>query len=129
MKVGLSPQAAQATGLPAGETSHMSLADVIVKDNRIPPAGFANVAFTAAGSPAVGASYADGQNFAEVDFAIPAGAASASVTLEYETVTPDYVGGLASSNHTEQRGEILRVLWLATGRDPPIAMATTTLSF
>lgn len=129
MKVGLSADAAKATGLPAGETSHMALADTIVKDTRIPPRGFANVPFAAAGAGVVGASYADGQNWADLDYAIPATATSAVVTLEYETVTPEYVAALANGNHTDGRGATLQSLWLATNRDPPIAMAQATLAW
>ena len=129
MKVGLSADAAKATGLPEGETSHMSLADVIVKDTRIPPRGFANLPFTVAGAPVVGATYADGQSWADLDYAIPANATSATVTLQYETVTPEYVDALANGNHTDKRGTDLRTLWLATSRDPPIAMAQISVAW
>ena len=39
MAVGLSAAAAAATGNEAGRTTHMALADTIVKDSRIPPRG------------------------------------------------------------------------------------------
>ncbi|MDP1662710.1 MAG: multiheme c-type cytochrome, partial [Phycisphaerales bacterium] len=49
MHVGLDGYAAAVTGFPAGPTGRMSLANTIVKDNRIPPRGFNNAAFEAAG--------------------------------------------------------------------------------
>src|SRR5690606_27146673 len=54
MRVGLSEDAAAVTGLPAGPTGHMALADTIEKDNRIPPRGFTNAAFEEGGAPVVG---------------------------------------------------------------------------
>ena len=73
MLVGLSDDAAAATGLPAGPGSHMALADTIVKDTRIPPRGFDNAAFEAGGAPAVGMAYADGQYWHEQGFLPPPG--------------------------------------------------------
>ncbi len=128
MEIGLSPTAAKLTGLPAGPTTHMSLADVVVSDNRIPPRGFSNVAFGAVGAGAVGATYADGQHWADVPFAIPNGATKVEVRLLYQTVTREYVEALAKGNKTDGWGTELQSLWLATGRAPPIEMASTQLS-
>lgn len=128
MAIGLSPQAAAATGLEAGVTMHMSLADLVVKDNRIPPAGFVNAAYEAAGAGAVGATYADGQNWADVGFAIPAGASHAHVTLWYQSVTRRYVEGLRDGNRTDLWGATLYSLWQSSGNGPPIAMATADIA-
>lgn len=124
MVIGLSPAAAESTGLPAGPTAHMSLADVIVKDNRIPPRGFVASDFAAAGAPAVGAPYADGEHWADVDFPRPVGATSATVTLYYQTVTREYIEALRDGNHTDGRGQALHDLWEQTGKGPPIAITT-----
>lgn len=124
MVIGLSAEASQATGLPEGPTTHMSLADTIVKDTRIPPRGFVASAFEQAGAPATGAPYADGQHWADLDFPLPAGAASATVTLYYQTVTREYVEALRNGNVTDGRGQALYDLWTQTGKGAPIAMAT-----
>ncbi|MCK6486235.1 MAG: hypothetical protein HUU22_10605 [Phycisphaerae bacterium] len=124
MKIGLSPYAASLTGYPAGETTHMSLADTIVKDNRIPPRGFANAAFAAAGAPVVGAVYPDGQYWDDAWFAIPPGATRAEVKVNYQTVTRHYIEALRYGNVTDQWGEILHNLWLATDKGPPFTMVS-----
>jgi hypothetical protein len=129
MKLGLSADAAKATGLPEGETAHMSLADVITKDTRIPPRGYVASTFAMYGAPVVGAPYADGQNWADLDYAIPPNTTRATATLVYETVTPEYVHGLKNGNHTDQRGAQLELLWRATDRDPPIPMAQATMTW
>ena len=128
MHIGLTPEAAQKTGLPAGPTTHMSLADVVVKDNRIPPRGFSNATFEAAGAGAVGATYADGQHWADVTFPIPAGATHVKVRLLYQTVTREYIDALVSGNKTNDWGKLLEGLWMQTGRDPPIEMAVGDLN-
>jgi hypothetical protein len=123
MHVGLSEYASGVTGLPAGPTTHMALADTIEKDNRIPPRGFANAAFEAGGAPVVGAAYADGQYWADVDFAVPPRARRAVVTLYYQTVTRHYIEALRDGNVTDNWGQILYDLWLETNRNAPFPIA------
>lgn len=127
MHVGLSPAAAAATGLPVGQTSHMALANTIVKDNRIPPRGFDNAAYAAAGAPAVGTVYADGQHWHDTQFAIPAGAVRAKARLYYQTVTRHYIEALRDANVTDHWGTTLYRLWLATGKCAPILMTSATI--
>jgi hypothetical protein len=127
MHVGLSEEAARITGLPAGVTTHMALADTIVKDNRIPPRGFANQAFAAAGAPVVGAAYADGQYWADSFYILPQKAERAIATVYYQTVTRHYIEALRDGNHTDHWGQTLYDLWLATDMAPPIAMASAEL--
>lgn len=124
MKIGLSQQAAQLTGYPAGETTHMGLADIIVKDSRIPPRGFNNAAFEAGGAPVVAATYADGQYWDDAWFALPPGTVQAEVTVNYQTVTRHYIEALRDGNTTDQWGNILHNLWLQTGKGPPIPMVS-----
>ncbi len=128
MHVGLSPIAAALTGYPSGVTTHMSLADTIVKDTRIPPRGFDGKAFAAAGAPTVGFPYADGQHWAELDYALPAGAALAQVTVFYQTVTKHYVEALRDGNRTDKWGAELHALWTATDKCPPIAIVSKELA-
>jgi hypothetical protein len=127
MKVGLSAQAAARTGLPAGVTTHMSLADTIVLDSRIPPLGFTNAALIAAGAPVVGASYPDGQNWAERNYAIPAAAVHATVTLYYQVVTPEYIQALRNGNRTDDRGQTLYNLWQSLDHTASVVMAVSNL--
>ncbi|GMU81872.1 MAG: hypothetical protein AMXMBFR47_17430 [Planctomycetota bacterium] len=127
MKVGLSSEAAAITGLPAGETTHMALADTIWKDNRIPPRGFNNARYEAGGAPAVEHYYADGEYWDDVNFAVPAGAASADVTVYYQNLPRSYIDHLREANHSDHWGETLHAAWTATGRGAPIAMTTARL--
>ena len=128
MRVGLSADAAAATGLPAGPTGHMALADTIEKDNRIPPRGFTNAAFEAGGAPVVGATYADGQHWSELRFPLPAGATRAEAALYYQSLPRYYIEELREGNTTDDWGEILHDLWVETGRGAPIEMAVRELS-
>lgn len=122
MHVGLSAAAAAATGLPAGPTGHMSLADTIEKDNRIPPRGFSNSSYAQAGAGVVGHSYADGQFWDDAWFTVPAGAVSVSVRLQYQNTPRHYIEELRDNNHTDSRGQELYRLWERTGRGAPIEM-------
>lgn len=127
MVIGLSPEAAQATGQPPGPTTHMSLADTIVKDNRIPPRGFSNAMYEAGGAPAVDANFADGQYWADNYFAIPAGATRVEATAYYQIVTRHYIESLRDGNHTNSWGEILHDLWVSTNKAAPTAMHAVAL--
>jgi hypothetical protein len=123
MQVGLSKAAAAFTGLPAGVTTHMALADVIVKDNRIPPRGFQNATFAAGGAPVVATSYADGQYWDDSFFALPAGATRAEVSVNYQSLTRHYIEALRDGNVTDHWGQTLHDLWEKTGKGAPILMS------
>jgi hypothetical protein len=127
MVVGLSADAAVVTGLPAGPTGHMSLADMIVKDNRIPPRGYGAEAYEAAGAPVVGASYADGQYWDDQSFAVPAGAVRAEAALYYQNTPKHYIEMLRDNNHTDSWGTTLYNLWETTGKGEPILMASASI--
>jgi len=125
MHVGLSEEAAEATGYQPGVTTHMALADTIEKDNRIPPRGFNNEAYAAAGAPVVGAEYEDGQHWADAWFALPENAASVVATVNYQTVTRHYIEALRDANETDHWGDTLHSLWEQTGKGPPIQMTSS----
>lgn len=127
MHVGLSPAAAALTGYPPGVTTHMALADTIEKDTRIPPRGFNQAAYAAAGAPAVGITYADGQYWDDQVFALPAGASRTEVTVNYQTATRHYIEALFHGNTSDAWGQILHDLWLQTDKGPPIPMVTHSL--
>jgi hypothetical protein len=128
MHVGLSDAAAALTGLTAGPTTRMALADTIVKDNRIPPRGFDNDAFAGRGSPVVGAAYANGQYWDDRPFPIPHGAVSATVAIYYQNTPREYIDHLRDANTTNHWGQTLHDLWSSTGRGAPIRMASTTVN-
>lgn len=128
MHVGISADAAAATGLPAGPTTHMALADTIEFDNRIPPRGFHNATYAEAGSPAVGHAYADGQYWDDVPFTIPHRAVSVEVQLLYQNTPKEYIEHLRDANTSNHWGNTLYNLWAASGKGKPIAMTEATLS-
>ena len=127
MHVGLSDEAATVTGYPPGITTHMALADTIVKDNRIPPRGFANATFEAGGAPPVGAVYADGQYWSDSRFPVPAGAVRAEAEIYYQSTPRHYIEALRDGNVTDDWGDTLADLWNATGRGAPIELARDVL--
>lgn len=129
MQVALSADAAAATGLAAGVTTHMALADTIWKDTRIPPRGFNNSAFEDGGAPVVGTVYADGEYWHERSYAIPPGSTEVVATLYYQSLTRHYIEALRDGNVTDNRGDALFALWQATGRGAPIVMTTASLGF
>ncbi len=127
MHVGLSEDAAKLTGLPAGVTTRMALADTIEKDTRIPPRGFSNAAFAAAGAPVVGAQYADGQYWDDIFIELPAGAVRIEATANYQIVTRHYIEALRDGNVTDHWGDTIYDLWLQTDKAPPIALANHSI--
>lgn len=127
MHLGLSLYASQVTGLQAGQTMRMSLADTIVKDNRIPPRGFDNAAFAAAGAPVVAHQYADGQYWDDLQFALPGRAIRAEVAVYYQQTPRGYVEHLRDHNHTDHWGDTLYDLWQATGRGAPIQITSASI--
>jgi hypothetical protein len=128
MHVGLSEDAATATGLPVGVTGHMSLADTIEKDTRIPPRGFDNATYEAAGAPVVGTVYADGQYWSDVEFPLVAGTVRAVVSANYQVVTREYIEALRDGNVTNDRGDRLYELWRITERASPFVMAQSEIA-
>ncbi len=124
---GIDPALAAQIGLPAGKSFHLVLNNQVLKDNRIPPRGFTNAAFTAFGGEPVGASYADGQHWDDVVYPVGEQAAAAEVTLWYQTASREYVEFLRDENTTNAAGFLLHDLWSAHGRSEPVAMARATV--
>jgi hypothetical protein len=125
---GVDDEIAAAVGLPEGKSFHLVLNNVVEKDNRIPPRGFAAAAFDAFGGAPVGASYADGQFWDIVSYPVGANAAAAEVTLWYQTTSRDYVEFLRDENVTNVAGFTLFDLWDEHGRGEPVAMARATVA-
>ena len=122
---GISPAVAAVVGKPAGRSFHLSLNNVRLKDNRIPPRGFSNAAFAAFDGHPVGAAYADGQHWDEVVYPVGASATRAEVTLYYQTTSREYVEFLRDQNTTTAAGNIMFDLWDDHGQAEPVAMAKT----
>ncbi len=121
-KYGIDEAVAGKTGLPAGESLHFILNNVVLFDNRIPPMGFTNAAFEAVQAEPVGYSYADGQNWDDTTYLIPPGAAEAVVTLYFQVTTKEYIEFLRDENTTDSRGQIAYDQWVLHGMSAPTDM-------
>ncbi|TWT44867.1 hypothetical protein RAS1_12850 [Phycisphaerae bacterium RAS1] len=118
----VSPATAKLIGLPAYSHFRFAVSDLWLKDNRIPPLGFTNAAYSAVGAGVVGYSYPDGQNWDVTLYAIPVGAVRAEVKLYYQTTTKDYVEFLYAEGGPGSPGEYLWNLWNANDKCPPELM-------
>jgi hypothetical protein len=124
IKPGISNRLSAATGLPAGVSFHFVLNDTIYSDNRIPPRGFTNAAFTEIQSPPVDYTYGDGQHWDNTVFTVSGDAALVTATLYYQTTSKEYVEFLRDENVTNDWGNVLYDLWNTTGKSAPVAMVT-----
>lgn len=120
IKPGVSEEQAAKYDLEPGPTFHFVLNDKIYKDNRIPPRGFTNAAFDAAGAGVVDYSYADGQYWDITNYAIPGETADVEVTLYYQTASKDYIEFLRAENQTNEWGEDLYRAWAMTTKSMPV---------
>ena len=132
MKQGMTADWAATLGLPAGESFHFILNNMTLKDNRIPPRGYAYTEFAAAGAAPVTngvpdpARYADGQYWDITVYTLPANVAYGVVRLLYQTSSGDYITFLRDNNPNpapNDNGQILYDLWGQTGRSEPEVMA------
>ena len=123
---GLDSVTAPLAGLPEGPSFHFVLNNKVYKDNRIPPRGFTNAAYTDFGGAPVDYSYADGQYWDDTFYTIPPGAVSADVTLYYQSTSKEFIEFLRDENTTDTIGQVLYDLWNNNGKCPPEQMATTT---
>jgi hypothetical protein len=124
-KPGLDEVIAPLVGVDPGPSFHFVLNNKIFKDDRIPPRGFANAAYADFGGAPVGHTYADGQYWDDTFYAIPVGAASAEVTLYYQSTSKEFVEFLRDENTTNTKGQELYELWDNNSKCPPEVMAQT----
>ncbi|CAN5755536.1 cytochrome c family protein [soil metagenome] len=144
------------TGLPVGKTFHIDINNKVYKDNRIPPRGFNNAAFTAIQSGVIGYTYADGQYWDDTLFALPAGAVTAEVRVYHQTTDRDYAEFLRDHSTTVQPlndqnsmpqpgpdtwtappgtppapltvGQIAYAQWVKWGKSAPVEMDLATIA-
>ncbi|CAE7656795.1 unnamed protein product [Symbiodinium necroappetens] len=121
-KDGLDATMAAATGLPEGESFHLILNNTRYKDNRIPPRGYVKEIWDQNQLFHVGYEYADGQHWDDTAYDIPAGAASAEVTVYYQTSSREYIEFLRDANTSDTNGQILYDAWETVGKSMPIVM-------
>jgi hypothetical protein len=125
MKLGVDAATAKVTGLPEGHTFHLTLNNVILKDNRIPPIGFTNEAFKAVRAEPVAHTYSDNQYWDDTAYAIPKGAVHAVATLYYQTTSKEYIEFLRDANTSSDpnhAGQIAYDQWVSRGMSAPVNM-------
>jgi hypothetical protein len=127
IKPGFSTVWAAAIGLEAGPSFHFAINDTVYSDNRIPPRGFTNEAFTAIQSPPVSYSYEDGQYWDDTPYLLPFGTDSIAVNLLYQTTSKEYITFLRDENTTTDDGDLVYALWENNGMAPPETMRTASL--
>ncbi|MFM9145110.1 MAG: hypothetical protein ACKORL_07060, partial [Phycisphaerales bacterium] len=106
----------------------LALANRKFKDNRIPPRGFTNAAFSADGCAPVGTTYDDGQHWDDTLFPVPAGAVRAVATLYYQTSSREYMEFLRDGNSTTLEGQLAFDLWEMFGKSAPVDMDTAAIA-
>jgi hypothetical protein len=125
-KPGISPAQAEKYGKKPGASFHFILNDVTTKDNRIPPRGYRQSAFAEHLAAPVGAQYADGQYWDEMEFALPAGTDQVEVRLMFQSVSWEYLKFLVEENRTDAWSRRLYEAWQTTGKCPPEEIAATS---
>jgi hypothetical protein len=101
--------------------------DTIFFDNRIPPRGFTNAAFTSIQSPPVAYAYEDESYSDRTEYTLPPEAVFIQATLYYQSTTKEYVEFLRNENVTNSAGDDLYDAWVAQGKAAPVAMVTDTI--
>jgi hypothetical protein len=124
-KLGVDAAVSAATGIPVGPSFHFAANNTWYLDNRIPPRGFTNAGFAAVQAAPVGYAYADGQNWDDTLYAIPGNAASASVTVYYQSTSKEYAEFL---NASAARGPVMYNQWRSLGQSTPVVMDTGTIT-
>jgi hypothetical protein len=126
-KPGMDETIAPLFGLEPGPSFHFVANNRIFKDNRIPPRGFMNAAYADFGGAPVDYAYADGQFWDDRFYNIPPAAASAEVTLYYQSTSKEFMEFLRDENFTNEKGQEMYDLWNENGKCPPEAMVSVTV--
>ncbi len=133
IKPGLTPARAIQYGLPVGPSFHFVLNDTIYSDNRVPPKGFTNAAFTSHKAQPVAYHYPDGQNWDITTYKLPSSVSQVSATLYYQTSSKEYITFLRDENIGNPQdwrhwGDSLYAAWNRRGKSRPVAMNTITVT-
>jgi uncharacterized protein (DUF2141 family) len=115
----LNPNRPSNQQLVAGASFHMALNNTVVIDNRLPPAGYTNKKLNDYQSPAIGATYADGQNWDVTTYTVPIGTSKVEARLYYQTASKEFIEFLRDKNYTNTAGQELYALWLKHGKSAP----------
>jgi hypothetical protein len=127
VKPGMDETIAPLFGVEPGPSFHFVANNKIFKDNRIPPRGFTNAAYADFGGAPVDHAYADGQYWDDRFYDIPPAAATAEVTLYYQSTSKEFVEFLRDENFTNTKGQEMYDLWNENGKCPPEVMASVTV--
>ncbi|HWB19137.1 MAG TPA: dockerin type I domain-containing protein, partial [Phycisphaerales bacterium] len=113
---------AASVGLPEGPTHHFLLANQVVKDNRIPSAGWFSPGSELDQTKPVGATYQSGQHWDDTNYSIPAAARHVIVTLNYQVTSKEFIEFLRDANTTDTSGQVAYDLWVEYGMSAPVVM-------
>jgi hypothetical protein len=127
INLGLDEAMAELTGLEPGKSFHLTLNNVVLKDNRIPARGFTNEAYEAFNAAPVAYTYPDGHYWDDSTFAIPAGSDFVISTLYYQQSSKEYMEFLRDTDVTEYKGQIAYDQWVLLGRSTPIQMDSSLI--
>ncbi len=110
---------------------HIALHRQILRDSRIPPAGFKPTPDTQPVGPikfSDGASGVVAYDDATFHVALPAtmGDVTVRVRLMFQAMTLHHIAGLAAANTTDNRGTQLMQLWAQSGKAAPFMIAEVT---
>ncbi len=127
-KIGPDSTLGSLLGVTPAPAFRLAISNRWYKDNRIPPMGFNNAAFTAVQSGTTPANlYADGQYWDDTRFAFPAGARSVDVKVYYQTSSKEYMEFLRDGNVSDSRGQTAYDAWANTGKSDPVVMDSQTI--
>ena len=121
---GMSEAVAKKFNKTPGKSFHFVLNDIILKDNRIPPKGFNNEKFAEHLSAPVGATYADGQHWDDLELDLPAGCVKVEANLMYQSMSWEYLKFLVEENKSNDTSRRLYEVWQQTGQCPPETIST-----
>jgi uncharacterized repeat protein (TIGR01451 family) len=126
-KLGLTPELAALTNLPAGESFFFTLNNTVIKDNRIPPRGYSVSAFDRPGLRPVGTTFVDGQYWDDTVYQVPGNAVRVMAVLYYQTASKEYVQFLGKYGGVD--GEKLAAMWQVVKSPPQVIDEDFTPAF
>lgn len=121
MRSGISRAVATAVNLPVGESFHLTLNNVVLFDNRIPPRGAKNEELDLVRASPVGYSYDDDQYWDDTLYDVPTDARSVVASLYFQTTTREYIEFLRNTAQ-DGTGSTAFQLWTNHGESAPVTM-------